>query len=143
MTGSSSWASQDVSGHCKRAENIVGTLGAPWSALGLKGEEGRGREGAGWFPCGRSPCSGRSVAGVQEGFQLEVRYGSLEESPLCCPIMASLDEQRLSMFLELYCRKEERKWEGRRREDSHGHVERGWKGGGEGELEMRIREVKA
>ena len=95
-------------GHCRTSLDTteeLRTSGGPWevawSALGLKGEEGRGREGAGWFPCGRSPCSGRSVAGVQEGFQLEVRYGSLEESPLCCPIMASLDEQRLSMFLEL------------------------------------------
>jgi hypothetical protein len=40
------------------------------------------------------------------------------------------------MVLELYCRKAERKREGRKREVSHGHVERGGKGEGEGELEM-------
>jgi hypothetical protein len=55
--------------------------------------------------------------------------------------MVSLDEQRQSVVLELYCRKAERKREGRRREAGHGHVERGRKGGREGELEMRKREV--
>ena len=45
------------------------------------------------------------------------------------------------MALELYCRKAERKREGRKKETSHGHVERRGKGGREGELEMRISEV--
>ena len=40
--------------------------------------------------------------------------------------MADFDEQRQSMVLELYCRKAERKREGKRkREASYGHVERG------------------
>ena len=48
------------------------------------------------------------------------------------------------MALELYCRKAERKREGRKGEDGHGHVGGGeWKRGGEGEQEMRIREVRA
>jgi hypothetical protein len=47
------------------------------------------------------------------------------------------------MALELYCRKAERKREGRKGEASQGHVERGDKGGGEGGLEMRIKEVRA
>jgi hypothetical protein len=45
MTGSSSWASQDVAGHLRRAENKVGTLGSAWSAPGPKAEESRGRGG--------------------------------------------------------------------------------------------------
>jgi hypothetical protein len=44
------------------------------------------------------------------------------------------------MVLELYCRKAERKREGRKGEASHGYVEKGGKGQGEEELEMRIRE---
>jgi hypothetical protein len=47
------------------------------------------------------------------------------------------------MALELYCRKAERKREGRKKETSHGHVERRGKGRGERELKMRIREVRA
>jgi hypothetical protein len=47
------------------------------------------------------------------------------------------------MVLELYCRKAERKKEGRKGETGHGHVKRGEKNGGEGELQMRIREVRA
>jgi hypothetical protein len=46
------------------------------------------------------------------------------------------------MGLELYCRKAEKKREDRRREAGYGYVERRRKGGG-GELEMRIREVRA
>ena len=46
------------------------------------------------------------------------------------------------MVLELYCRKAERKREGRKRESGHGHVEkRGM--GGRGGLEMRVRKVRA
>jgi hypothetical protein len=56
----------------------------------------------------------------------------------------SLYEQRWSIVLELYCRKAKRKREGRKGEDGHGHVGGGeWKRGGEGEQEMRIREVRA
>jgi hypothetical protein len=43
------------------------------------------------------------------------------------------------MVLEFYCRKAERKREGRKREASHDHVERG----GKGELEMRVRKLRA
>jgi hypothetical protein len=49
------------------------------------------------------------------------------------------------MVLEIYCRKSERKGEGkkRERETCHGHVERGGKGKREGGLETRVRKVKA
>jgi hypothetical protein len=47
------------------------------------------------------------------------------------------------MVLKRYCRKAERKREGRKREASHGHMEKVGKGGEEGELEMRIIEVRA
>jgi hypothetical protein len=58
--------------------------------------------------------------------------------------MVGLDEQRRSMLLELYCRKAERKREGRKRETSHGHM--GKRGEGrerEGGLEMIVRKVRA
>lgn len=42
------------------------------------------------------------------------------------------------MVLKLYCKKAEKKREGWKREASHGHMERGGKGGEEEELEMRI-----
>jgi hypothetical protein len=45
--------------------------------------------------------------------------------------LADLDEQRQSLVLELYCRKAERKREGRKGETSHGHMERAGKGGQE------------
>jgi hypothetical protein len=57
--------------------------------------------------------------------------------------MLGLDEQRWSMVLEFYCRKAERKREGRKRGAGHGHVERGGKRGEEVKLEMRIRDLKA
>jgi hypothetical protein len=41
------------------------------------------------------------------------------------------------MVLELYCRKAERKREGRKREGGHGQVERGGKGKRGGELENK------
>ena len=47
------------------------------------------------------------------------------------------------MALELYCKKAERRIEGRKREAGHGHVKRGRKGGREREIEMRIREIRA
>ena len=56
--------------------------------------------------------------------------------------MAGLDEQRQSMVLELYCRKAERKREGRKREISHGHMERSGEGWREGGLDMRVRKVR-
>ena len=54
----------DTAGHCKRDENRMGVQGAAQSALGLKGGEGRGRGGAGWFLLWREPLV-RSVAGAQ------------------------------------------------------------------------------
>jgi hypothetical protein len=43
------------------------------------------------------------------------------------------------MVLELYCRKTERKKEGKRKRGAgHGYVEKRGKGGREGELEMRL-----
>jgi hypothetical protein len=56
--------------------------------------------------------------------------------------MVGLDELRQSMVLELYCRKAGRKREGRKRETSHGHVERGGRKR-EGGLERRVRKVRA
>jgi hypothetical protein len=48
-------------------------------------------------------------------FWPEVRHGLLGESPSYCLSMAGLDDQRQSTVLELYCRKTERKREGRKR----------------------------
>ena len=56
-----------------------------------------------------------------------------------CSSMVGLDEQRQSMVLELYCRKAERKREGRKRKAGHGHLERGGKGEREGGLEVKER----
>jgi hypothetical protein len=59
--------------------------------------------------------------------------------------MASLDEQRQSMVLELYCRKAGRKREGKRKRERPAMAT--WRDGGKGEreggLERRIRKVKA
>jgi hypothetical protein len=55
-----------------------------------------------------------------------------------------LGEKRWSMILELYCRKAGRNREGKRkREASHSHVERRGEGRRKGELEMRVRKVRA
>ena len=56
--------------------------------------------------------------------------------------MVVLDEERRSMVLELFCRKAERKREGRKRETGHGHVEKKGKGERKGGLEMRVRKVR-
>jgi hypothetical protein len=47
------------------------------------------------------------------------------------------------MVLEIYCGKAGGKREGRKRESSRGHIERRQKGERKGELEMRVRKVKA
>ena len=61
----------------------------------------------------------------RKAFWWEVRCGSLGESLFHLSSTAGLQEQRQSMVLELYCRKAERKKEGRKRERAgHGHVER-------------------
>jgi hypothetical protein len=56
--------------------------------------------------------------------------------------MAGLDEHRQFMVLELYCRKTEKKREGKRKRGAgHGYMERIGKRGEKGELEMRVRKV--
>jgi hypothetical protein len=55
--------------------------------------------------------------------------------------MVGLYEQRQSMVLELYCRKAERKREGRKRKRSRPRREGGRER--EGGLKMRIRKVRA
>ena len=70
------------------------------------------------------------VAGVQEC--LPERRLDIGEILFHHSSLEGLDEQRLSMVLEHFCRKAERKRGGKRkREASHGHVER--KEGREGE----------
>ena len=64
----------------------------------------------------------------RKAFCQEVRHSSLGESLSHCSSMAGLDEQRQSMILELYGGNAERKRVGRRREASHGPMERGGKG---------------
>jgi hypothetical protein len=66
------------------------------------------------------------VHGWSTGRPSSGRLGSLGENLSHHLNMADFDEQRQSMVLELYCRKAERKREGKRkREASYGHVERG------------------
>ena len=66
------------------------------------------------FHLGKSPWTGPWLE-HRMAFWQEVRYGSLGESPSHRSSTVGLDEQRLSMVLELYCRKAERKREGRER----------------------------
>ena len=51
---------------------------------------------------------------MRKAFRPEIRNSSLGESLSHPPNAVSLDEQRQSMVLELYCRKAGRKREGRR-----------------------------
>ena len=74
MTGSQSWIFHDVTGHCGRAENKVGAVGAlgeARSAPGLKRGKGIGRRGAGWFPCGQESLV-QSMDQVHEGLPVGV-----------------------------------------------------------------------
>ena len=71
----------------------------------------------------------------------EIRGGSLGEGLFHCSNMVGLDEQRWSMVLELYCRKAERKREGRKERPAMATWRKG-KRRGKGELGMR-REVGA
>jgi hypothetical protein len=64
------------------------------------------------------------MAGSQEGIPVEVRHSSLGESLSHCSSTVGLDEQRQSMVLELYYTKTERNKECRKREASHGPMER-------------------
>jgi hypothetical protein len=71
---------------------------------------------------------------LRKAFQWEVRLDSLGESLVYHSSTTGVVEQRQSMVLELYCRKAERKREGRKRERAgHGHVERSGGKGGEKE----------
>jgi hypothetical protein len=70
-------------------------------------------------------------------FWREVRRGSLGESLSHPSSTVGLDDQRQSRVLELYCRKAGERREGRKREASHGHVERGIKGERKGGLESK------
>jgi hypothetical protein len=73
-----------------------------------------------------------------------MRYDSLGESLTHLSSRVSLDEQRLSMVLELYCRKGGRKRKVKRgRLTGHGHMDRRGEGMRERELEMRIRKLRA
>ena len=63
---------------------------------------------------GESPWSGPWLE-HRMAFWWEVRRGSLGESPSHHSSMAGLSDQRQTMVLELYCRKAERKREGRER----------------------------
>jgi hypothetical protein len=56
----------------------------------------------------------------RKAFQWEVRHSSLGESLSHHSSTVGLDEQRQSMVLKLYCRKAERKREGKKRETGHG-----------------------
>jgi hypothetical protein len=76
----------------------------------------------------------------RKAFQQEVRFASLGESLFHLLSKAGLGAQRQSMVLEFYCRKAGGKREcNRKREASHGHVERRGKGEREAGLEMRVR----
>ena len=92
---------------------------------------------------GKSPCSGPCLE-HKKAFQREVRCSSLGESLSHHSSTAGLDEQSQSMVSELYCRKAERKREDKiKTEASYGHVEKRKKGGGKGELEVRVRKERA
>ena len=119
--------------------------------MGLRGstgprgqrEERAGREGAqGGSHTGESPWSGPWLE-HRKAFHQKIGNGSLGESLSHCRSTVGLDEQRQSMVLELYCRKAGRKKKGRKRETSHGHMERRGKERRKGELEMRVRKVRA
>ena len=128
----------DTTGHRGRAENRMGAPGAAQSALVPKGGESRGRGRCWMVPTQVRVLGlvhGRNAGRPSRG---RVRRASLGESLSHHSSMAGLDEQRQSMVLELYCRKAERKREGRKRETtSHGHVERWGKGEREGGLESK------
>ena len=91
---------------------------------------------------GESPWSGPWLE-HRMAFLREVRGSSLEESLSHRSSTVGLDDQRQSMVLELYCRKAERKREGRKRERGrpwpHGEKGEGRVGG----LENRVRKVRA
>jgi hypothetical protein len=104
----------DTAGHRGRAENKVeapGHLCQPWGWR----EERAGRAGVlGGSHTGKSPWSIPWLE-HRKAFQLEVRHHSLGESLFHHSSMEGLDEQRRSTVLELYCRKTERKREGKRK----------------------------
>ena len=90
------------------------------------------------------PCSSPWLE-RRKSFHREVRIGSLGESLSHHSSTAGLYEQKQSIVLELYCRKAERKREGRKRERGRlcPHGERGQGKEKEGGLERRVKKVKA
>ena len=79
----------------------------------------------------------------RKAFQWEVRHSSLGESLSHHSSTVGLDEQRQSMVLKLYCRKAERKREGKKEGDWPWLGGEKGKGGREGGLERRVKKVKA
>jgi hypothetical protein len=113
-----------------------------WTALGQKGEEGRGRGSLDGSHAGKRLWSGPWLE-HRKAFQLEVKQGYLEESLSYFLSMEGLDEQRQSIVLELYCRKAEREKVERERERLAMVM---WRGGHRKrvvQLEMRVRKVRA
>ena len=107
-------------------------MGTGWHwASGPKGGEVRGRGGAGWFPFGReSPWSGPWLE-HRMAFWREIRVCSLlGESLSYRSSIMGLDEQRQSMVLELYCRKQ-----GEREKGERGGGAWPWREGGKREKE--------
>jgi hypothetical protein len=78
MTGSSSWASQDIAGHSRRAENKVRVLTA------AKGERGQEEEVLGGFHTEENPWSGPWLE-HRKTFWWKVRCSSLEETHSVAP----------------------------------------------------------
>jgi hypothetical protein len=133
----------DTAGHFGRAENKMGALWGGTVSPRAEGRRGQGERALGVFHVGESPWSGLWLE-HRKTFCQVVRCGSLGESLSHHSSTAGLYEQKQSMVLELYCRKAERKREGRKRERGcpwpYGE---GGKGEREGGLEMRARKVRA
>ena len=106
------------------------------ASLRAKERSGQGEKGCWWFQHEQESFV-RSMAGAQTG--LQARGWTL----LFRGKLIHLFKQGWSVVSGLYCRKAERTREGRMMETSHGHVEIRGMGQREGELEMRIREVRA
>ena len=95
----------DTAGHRGRAENKVG---ASWAAQSASGRRDVRAVREGHWVVGKSLWSGLWLE-QRKTFHWKVRCGSLGESLSHRSRNVSLDEQRQSMFLELYCRKAERR----------------------------------
>ena len=92
MTGSQSQTSQMqlyVAEELRMKWGAREKLGQPW---GRREKRGGGEGDLSGFHGDESPWSGPWLE-LRKAFLLEVRCSSLEESLLCCPNTASLDEQ--------------------------------------------------